>query len=246
MGENDKSLDIFGVKPAAEAVSHLSKATVDGAGAFLSRICLPAAEELGLLFRDRVSEWRAKNAAVILTEAEQLLGRIPSAKGAHAHPRLVSAIVEKGSWADDGQLRQMWAGLLATACTEDGDDHSNLMFVNFLDQLSPTQARLLKLAVTKTKKGKVGLGWVAPFPDAVVSLEDLMAATGLKDPVRIDLELDHLKTVGLLSDDAGFEVRSTNANVTVHAIAFHFYARCEGHAGPLDQFYTDLVNLDDN
>jgi hypothetical protein len=38
-----QGLDIFGIQPTAEAVNKVTSAAVDGAGAFLSRICLPAA-----------------------------------------------------------------------------------------------------------------------------------------------------------------------------------------------------------
>lgn len=49
MSEDNKSLDVLGVKPIADSVNTVTKGTVDGASAFLSRICLPAAEEFGLL-----------------------------------------------------------------------------------------------------------------------------------------------------------------------------------------------------
>ena len=45
---------------------------LDGAAAFLSRVCLPAAEEFGRALRDRISAWRAKNAAQVLNKASHL------------------------------------------------------------------------------------------------------------------------------------------------------------------------------
>jgi len=38
----------------AEAINTVTTSVVGGAEAFLGRICLPAAEEFGLLLRDRV------------------------------------------------------------------------------------------------------------------------------------------------------------------------------------------------
>ena len=50
MGKDEnKSLDLLGIKPILHAINTFSKGTVDGASAFLSRVCLPAAEEFGLL-----------------------------------------------------------------------------------------------------------------------------------------------------------------------------------------------------
>ena len=61
MAEDGKSLDVFGIKPVADSINTVTKGAVDGAGAFFGRICLPAAEEFGLLLRDKVSAWRARN-----------------------------------------------------------------------------------------------------------------------------------------------------------------------------------------
>lgn len=38
----------------SQPLNTLAQGAVDGAGAFLGRICLPAAEEFGLLLRDKV------------------------------------------------------------------------------------------------------------------------------------------------------------------------------------------------
>src|ERR1039457_4472912 len=118
--DDTKSLDILGVRPVAKAVDRTTEASLAGASAFLSRICLPAAEEFGLLLRDRVGHWRATNAAKIAAKAEQLTA---GAKGRlEAHPRLAWQIIEKGSWTDDEVIQNMWAGLLASSCSGRKDD----------------------------------------------------------------------------------------------------------------------------
>ena len=120
MNEPGKSLDIFGVKPVADSVSTVVTAATAGASAFLGRICLPAAEEFGLLLRDKVSGWRASNVAAISKCAEATLNEATNASDLHAHPRLVGAIIEHGSWADDGTLQNMWGGLLASYARQTG------------------------------------------------------------------------------------------------------------------------------
>src|SRR5262245_35043001 len=124
-GENEsKSLDVLGIKSYGNAIKIATQGAVDGASAVLSRICLPVAEELGLLFRDRVSHWRAIQAAKIVEKADSKLRSQPNFEQKHAHPRLVGAIVEHGSWTDADSVQEMWAGLLASSCTEDGRDES--------------------------------------------------------------------------------------------------------------------------
>ncbi len=55
------NLDVLGIKPFGESVSTIVKGGVDGAGAFLSRICLPAAEEYGFYLQDQIRSRRSKN-----------------------------------------------------------------------------------------------------------------------------------------------------------------------------------------
>src|SRR5438552_9230450 len=153
MSENQsQSLDVLGIKPVGEAITTAVKGTVDGAAAFLSRICLPAAEEFGLLLRDRVSHWRTQNLIKIAEKTERKLGPTPDAAHMHAHPRLVHLTLENGSWADTDELQEMWAGLLASACTIDGKDESNLIFVNLLSQLTSIQVKVLNYGCENSEK----------------------------------------------------------------------------------------------
>jgi len=141
-----ESLDIIGIQPIGKAVEKATCATVDGIAAVLSRICLPAAEEYGLWFRDRVHHWRTQNLAVIVQATERKLSESGAAPGVHAHPRLVGTILSEGSWIDDSEVQEMWAGLLSSSCSESGDDDSNLLFVNLLSGMTKMQAKILRYA----------------------------------------------------------------------------------------------------
>jgi len=130
-----RSLDLLGVKPIADSVNRLTRAAIEGASAFLGRICLPAAEELGLLFRDKVANWRARNAVLVVEAArEKLEQQRPTSDKVQAHPRILGSIIDNCSWTDDAELQDLWAGLLASSCTSDGKDESNLIFTNLLGQ----------------------------------------------------------------------------------------------------------------
>ena len=69
---DDKALDLLGIKGLSDSVKATTEGLLDGAAAFLSRVCLPAAEEFGLALRDRISAWRAKNAAQLLSRANTI------------------------------------------------------------------------------------------------------------------------------------------------------------------------------
>lgn len=87
MSNEPKKGDIFGLRPFGEATKIVAKGTMEGMGAFLGRICLPAAEEFGLLLRDKVGQWRAKNAACVTAKAESML----EAQGGHWRQERASA-----------------------------------------------------------------------------------------------------------------------------------------------------------
>jgi hypothetical protein len=235
MGEKEStSFDVFGIRPVGAAVEACTKGAVDAAGAFLSRICLPAAEEFGLALRDRVSVWRAKNALKMLQKAEEKLNANPEAEKRHAHPRLVAATLENGSWVDEELVGEMWAGLLASSCTEDGKDESNLIFINILSQLVSTQVIILDHCCKSAKKAVSPGGWLyAEILD--MTLEELIKLTGISDVHRLDRELDHLRALELIQ--SGFDPTSTLANVTPSALALQMYARCQGFSGSPIEFF---------
>lgn len=245
--EKSQSLDLLGVKPIAVAISTVTSATVAAVGAFLSRICLPAAEEFGLLLKDRVHSWRSANIAAIAMRAEQNLKHSDPDSNSHAHPRLVAGILEEGSWTEDPIVQDLWAGLLSASCTEDGDDDSNLIFVNILADLTKLQARILNyICETATKcTGPNGL----PYCDTLtVPLDKLIAITDEKDIHRLDREMDNLRDLGLLTVDTGFalETSSTDAILTPSPLALHMYVRCQGsRCSPVEFFDISVVYQSD-
>jgi hypothetical protein len=251
MTEN-KSTDLLGVKPFGDSIKILTQGAVDGAAAFLGRICLPAAEEFGLLLKDRVSSWRSKNAIGIATKAEKILTN-SGRQNHYAYPRLAVEIVEKGSWAEDDIFQAAWAGLLASSCTENGDDDSNILFASLLEQLTKVQIRILNYACENVAKYVAEAGWIQAG-EIVVSSEQLIQITGVDDLHRIDRELDHLRSLGLISVlKGGFHSKEQIADISPTPLALNLYVRCQGYVGsPIDYwgitepFPEDATELMDN
>lgn len=231
--------DLLVLAAYGEAINTLTKGAVDGAGAFLSRICLPAAEEFGLLLRDKVSTWRATNAVGIIQEAEQILNSHGTGD-AHAHPRLVMKILSEGSWTDDEKVKSFWAGLLASSCTEDGKDESNVIFLNILSQITSLQAKVIEYGCTHTpiKTSEHGLIYAEDF---IITIKEVMAIVESKDLHRIDRELDHLRSLELIggtTTGGGIGMQSGTADITPSPLALQLYSRCKGHSVPPEKFYT--------
>ncbi|MEO8009261.1 MAG: hypothetical protein ABI728_12180 [Betaproteobacteria bacterium] len=236
MTEPDKSLDIFGVKPVADAVSHVTKAAVDGASAFLGRICLPAAEEFGLLLRDKISNWRVKNAIAVVADGQARYEKYQAGLDTHAHPRLVASVVTHGSWTDDRTLQQMWGGLLASSCSPDGNDEGNLIFVNLLSQLTALEVRVLNYGCVNIPKSVSPEGLIIPERGLYVDVPTLRTITGTDDIHRLDSKLDHLRSLELIHE--GFRPGATHHGIAPSALALNLFVRCQGFTGSAVEFFN--------
>lgn len=225
----DKSqrLDFLGIKPVADVFTHVPKATVDGAANFLRCICLPAAEELGLLLQDKVRAWRATNAVRVVNAAKTFFEKYSSDQDPHSLPHLVAAIIEHGSCSDDETLQQLWGGLLASSCSNDGDDDSNLIFVNLLSQLNGLQVNVLVYGCERVEKMVTTAGLIMPAKQLYVDILKVKTIAGTDDLHRIDHELDHLRDLELILN--GADPRVARVDITPTALALDLYVRCHGY-----------------
>ena len=216
------------------ALATLAKGAVDGSGAFLGRICLPAAEEFGLLLKDKVSTWRANNAIEIVKKAEEKLNKLENNKNLHAHPRLVTTAFETGSFSDNPEVQEMWAGLLASSCDEEGKDESNLLFMTILSQINSTEAIILNYLCKTANKtvSKSGFIWA---DDIELTVEKITELTGITDIHRMDRELDHLRALDIIS--GGFNTTDDTAKTAPRALGMNMYVSCQGSKkSPLEYF----------
>ena len=234
MSEENKSLDVLGLKPVADSINTVTKGAVDGASAFLSRICLPAAEEFGLLLRDKVSAWRSKNAVAIANKAQKLLEDQTQSIVLSAHPRIIYSTIENGSWAEDDFMQNLWAGLLASSCTRDGKDESNLILIGLLSQLTSSQAKIVTHICSTAKTFKSKSGFIACDP-IYLEADALIEISGITDIHQLDRELDHLRGLELIHE--GFSPNHLRADVTPHALCLQLFVRAQGYVGsPIDYF----------
>jgi hypothetical protein len=224
-----KSGDLLGVRPVGEAL----KVAADTAKEYLDAICLPAAQEYGLLLRDKVRAFRAENLVTIIlkSRAKALESGIPASY--HVDPRLATRILDEGSWARNERLQDLWAGLLTSSRCPNGDDETNLIFAQRLSQMTSLQAQLLEYACTQCDK---------------YSTHGLIAAVALPTPIgqflatfpypleQLDLELDHLRSLELISD--GFAVGQLDPQLTPTALALNMYVRCQGSRRSPTEFFN--------
>ena len=232
--ENEKSLDILGIKPVSKSIEKVTDGVIDGARAFLSRVCLPAAEEFGLLLKDNVASWRSKRATVLAQKAEEKVRFHHGDKNVTVHPRIAHNVLDEGSWVEDDVVHDMWAGLLASGCDIGGGDDSNIVFISLLKQLTSIQVRILRFAVESADKYVTSVGW--PVGESVrIGIDQLEEITGTRDRLRLDRELGHLWSLELIGaglfSGGGFSPDSDEADISPSPLALHLYVRAEGFPG---------------
>lgn len=143
---DEKSIDLLGIKPLAKAVEKATERSVDGIGSFFGAICMPAAEEFGLLLRDRVATYRIKNLDAIAAKTKEKLQHQRSEPSGDANPMLIKQVIEEASWASDSTVQSMWAGLLAGAAATTASADDSLIYTDTLKRLTPFQAHLINKA----------------------------------------------------------------------------------------------------
>ncbi len=234
--EEPQGSDILGIKPIGDAINTVTKAAVDAAAVFLGRICLPAAEEFGLFLQDKVWNWRRNNIVKIIQKAERMLSQDSDQ---YAHPRIVYEIIERGSWIDDNEVQEMWAGLLSSSCTKEGKDEINLIFIHILSQLTTTEVKIINLICKESYRIEKSQSMIllynsdyyppVDFGESAVKIETIG-----KKIKEIKTEILHLTTIGLIEsrnyhlEDSGFR---NVVNVKATDICQHMYRRCQGKSG---------------
>lgn len=239
---NNKSLDILGIKPISSAIDKTTDATLKGIGGFLNLVCAPALGEFGQLVQDKVRNWRLNNVVKMLQKAEGKLEYIDGTLQVKSHPRVAISIIEKSSFIDDETVQNMWAGLFASSCTQDGEDDENLIFIDLLEKLTFSQAKLLNYSIKNCKKILFQNGLVIP-DKFYMHCDDIKKLTGLKDIHRIDRELDYLRTLGLIDEqEGGFSTgNELMANMTPSYLALSLFVKSQGSSLNPDEFWKEEI-----
>jgi len=213
---------------------------------FFRRICPGATQELKLLFREGIGNMRVPNAIAIAHRAEIMLAADPNFDRMRAPESVVLRVVREGSWAQDGAAQQLWAGILATACTLMGNDESNLPYMDLLAEMATVDTRLYLEACTQSPK-VFGTNGVVSAQTVMRTADEMIKITGVHDLAKIDRNILQLSILGLLEprSKAKYFSFDQTANLTPTALGLELFARCQGHRGaPHEYFAIHYTNRD--
>jgi len=201
---------------------------------FVSRICPLVSEGVGQLFQKEFSSYRSAGAVEIALNAEEFLAFEPDVDDLRAHPALVLRILEVGSWADLDFIRRLWAGLLVTSCTPEGNDESNLTFADTLSVLTPIHLRILTDAWAKAIRLKLETGTI-PKNSLYCTAEEISKIAGTNDLTKIHRAVTQLADLGLLEKPSAlsFASNAERLKTTPTPFGMQMYARCNRYRGEL-------------
>ena len=241
--------DIFGIGPYGEIALKVTQASLDGARAFLSSVCMPGLEELGYLIKDRVRYWRLCNILKMLEKANKRMDFDGHELNLTANARVGISIMEGCSEVDDEELQDLWAGLFVSSCTPDGRDDSNMNFVDLLRRMSSVEARILDYACKNCIK-RLYPNKLIIADDITIPLSELIKVAGTSDIYRLDCEMDHMRSIELLSSGAfsggGFNAADNmlDADISPSSLALNLYYKthCIGKS-PVEFWGNGLVSV---
>ena len=174
------------------------------ASSFLSRVCKPVLEELGLWMGDKVRLWRLKNIISIIEKTQRKF-TFENDK-LQIHPQLLEKVFDKGSWVDDEDIQEYWASLLKTSASE-FPTTENSMYFDILSQLTKSEILMIEYFC---KESKLDLN--NPFQinaskeGVIIDAHEFYKIVGNSDSNRLASEIEHLK--GLRLVETGFGLAS--------------------------------------
>ena len=223
--------DALGIKPFGETTLRAMQTAIDGVSSFLKMVFKPGMEELGFLVKDQIRYWRLSNILRMLEKAKERMNFDGQELNLSANARVGLSIMECSSEVDDDELQDLWAGLFVSSCTPDGKDDSNMNFVDLLRRMSSVEAKIIEYACGNCSK--------TLFPNKLIMAGNLLVPfnllikiAGTNDIYRLDSELDHMRSIELLTQQdlitgngGGFlsTDEDLEANITPSALALNLY-----------------------
>lgn len=198
---------------------------------FLRRLCPWSATEVNHALIERLSNKRVASAVEIALQAEDMLLKHGHVAQPFVASEVIVRIIEGGSWIDEDWIRKMWAGLLVSSCSADGQDRSNLPFIDLLARLTPIHLRILCFVCRRGVQA-IAAGKPEAALDLYSTAEELMEAADSHSFPRIQQTIGQLASVGLLAETArpSYVAMSdkSKTRTTPTALGLRMFARCNG------------------
>lgn len=196
--------------------------------------CLPAAQEIGEILQDQLSYWKTINKVKVLGKTANYLKQYNQDTLPAGNPRVISEAIESSGNISDEHLQELWAGLIASSFSGSPTDDQNIIYINVLNKLTRLQGIILDYITPKFKIYVTEHGLIATG-QCKFHLDDFMLACACSDRMELDVSLDHLREIGLIS--GGIDIRLPEINIQLSPLCLNLYSRCKGYSGDLFEYY---------
>lgn len=132
----------------------------------------------------------------------------------------------------------MWAGLLASSCNEKEGDDSNLLFTNTLKLLTTNQVKIINYICINCEK-KIDKHGLILAEDMQLTHDELSEILNTKEIVQIDIELDYLRSLEIISNGNGFDFGGQNlvANLSPSTFTINLFVKSQGFKGTPREYF---------
>lgn len=209
----------------AKAVQEVAKATTKGIeaseklGGFLSKVLGEGFVELGAAFSDWAKTYRYKNLLKLSDEIDQIhINRKLQGKPIPILPKYALPILQDASLEDDGDVRSLWAGLIANATDPNIRFQIKKLYIQILSSLDPIDAAILDFI------GQPGIDKQYDFLNGKQLSAEELAKQLQKEEEDIKVSLSNLFRLGMIIDSweqtidsmdrgySGFRVNNPKSN----------------------------------
>jgi hypothetical protein len=197
---------------------------------FLYRLCPSRAMEPIHVLTGELDQFRTESMLAITLGAGGMLAAEPDAAQIRANPGIVAGILKNGCWEYNDLTQRLWAGLLASSCSRDGEDLSNEDLIEVLGQVTTNQAHILveacKLADDGTED-KDGIG----KRSIIISHNEMIRVTGMYDLYRNATDVAYLYIYGLIKNNYDFSSYGTKSSfdITPTSLGMRLFRECRGY-----------------
>ncbi|KGK99215.1 hypothetical protein LI82_04110 [Methanococcoides methylutens] len=144
----------------------------------------------------------------------------------------------------------MWAGLLASSCTPDGKDESNLIYIDLLSKLTSSEVALVNYLFNHTKKGWEKDSLIYAY-SIDIDMNILQTISGFEDVhvQETDRIIRHLESLGLVTFTSVNDTSMANLDydgsfsitLTPTTLCLNMYVKCQGSSGyPVEYWREEL------
>lgn len=224
---------VLGIPAIAQSIKAVTETSCSLTERTFTAFIEPVLQSSGLFLKEIVDR-RRENARTIAAKADEL--RI---QGTKLNPMIAGRILDAGSYTDDPMLQDMWAGLLASSCTEAGDDDSNQVLMNLVANMTRNQAKIIDWLGKHPQHLTINPDGSVTFNSFFLSRKQFREITAATDDMQLKSEIELLgNNLGLIHLNMAQPTNNPVYHIALSQVGLFLFIRCQGSRMQPAEFYN--------